>query len=214
MPKENLLICCAHSDDEIAGVGGTLLKYGSNTNILILIFSYGENSNPLLKKELVIEQRVSEAKMVEKALKAKTVFLGLQDGMMITKINDQYIIKRVAKIIEDFKPSKIFTHSLSDLHTDHRGAYLITKKALAVSGIKCGLYLFDVWSILSIFRRNKPRLYVDITNTFKKKIELLKGFKSQHLSIYLLLPLIYIKARFNAIKAGEGIFVERFSKEL
>ncbi len=212
--KENILVCCAHSDDEIVGVGGTLLKYGNNANIFVIIFSYGENSNPLLKKELVIEQRVSEAKMAEKALKAKTVFLGLQDGMMITKINNPNIIKKLARIIEDFKPSKIFTHSPSDFHTDHMGAYLITKRALNVSGIKCGLYLFDVWSILSIFRRNKPKLYVDITSTFKKKLELLKSFKSQHLSIYLLLPLIYIKARFNAIKSGEGIFVERFSKEL
>ena len=48
--------------------------------------------------------------------------------------------------------------------------------------------------------KNLPRLYIDITKTFDKKIKAIKKFKSQWYSIYLLLPFVHLKARLNGLK--------------
>ena len=56
-------------------------------------------------------------------------------------------------------------------------------------------YTFDVWSPLRVFKRGSPRLYIDITKTFEKKIKALELYDSQKVSVYTLLPGLHLKAR-------------------
>ena len=51
MKNKNVLCIVAHPDDEVLGVGGTLIKHVENgDNVSILILSDGEDSK-LIKKE-------------------------------------------------------------------------------------------------------------------------------------------------------------------
>jgi len=76
---EKILIFCAHSDDELAGMGGTILKFASEKKkITKVIFSFGEKSHPHLKKEVITKGRVEEAMNASKAMGInETIFLGL-----------------------------------------------------------------------------------------------------------------------------------------
>ena len=78
---ETIMIICAHPDDEVLGMGGTIAKYASEgKRVVAVIFSYGENSHWWLKKKNTVEMRVAETKAAGKILGIhETIFLGLKD---------------------------------------------------------------------------------------------------------------------------------------
>src|SRR3989344_3560499 len=96
---ENILVFVAHNDDQIIGMGGTIANYiKEGKRIIVVLFSYGERSNPLIKPDVLKELRIKEALKVDKLLGIKkTIFLGLPDGKIKRHIND----KGIHNIIKD-----------------------------------------------------------------------------------------------------------------
>lgn len=203
------MVFCSHADDEFIGMGGSLIKYAKEgKNIIIVIFSYGELSNPLLKKEFLIKERVKEAKDIGKFIGCKeTIFLGLRD-MNLSKDIERFNIKRKARgLIERYKPKKVFTHSIYDPHQDHRVVGNLTIDILSDSK-KIGLYAFEVWNVV---HETHPKVYVDISKEFKKKIESIKRFESQKIYTYSLFVPVYLRARIIGMMNGYR-YGERFYK--
>ena len=57
------LVFAAHPDDEVLGAGGTIAKLSrEGEDIISVIFSYGEGSDPLKEPESLIQERVKESK--------------------------------------------------------------------------------------------------------------------------------------------------------
>ncbi|MBN2423064.1 PIG-L family deacetylase [Candidatus Woesearchaeota archaeon] len=200
MKNDTILVLCAHNDDQIIGVGGTLAKYAKQGKpIIIIIFSYGESSHPHYQKEVIIKTRVKESIRADKILcgdKAKTYYLGLTEGKFQKEIKNKKISQKIEKIIRQSKPSKIFTHSIDDPHPDHKAVNKFVMNLTEKIGFKGDVYSFNVWNLfINLRKRNLPKLVVDISDTFKKKIEALEKHKSQ--AIQARLPLtwsIYFKA--------------------
>jgi len=67
-----------------------------------------------------------------------------------------------------------------------------TKKSVPV-------FSFNVWNIFNL-KQDKPRLVVDISQTFPTKLKALKCFKSQQISLASLLWSVYAKAFFHGIQ--------------
>lgn len=213
MDKERILVLCAHSDDQILGPGGTLTKYAKEgKEIKTIIFSYGEGSHPHLKREVIVKRRVNEAQLADKIIGGNgVVFLGLKEGHFEKEIKERKIEAKLIRIIKDFKPHKIFTHSDEDQHPDHR--YIINKvlEITDLMNYKGDIYMFDIWNLIRIQNRDLPKLYVDISDTFKIKIKALKSFSSQWVALLLLLWTVY----YHAIRHGFSIkkkYAERFYK--
>lgn len=199
MKKENILVICAHSDDEFVALGGTLFKYAKeNHNILTIIFSHGEKSLPHLQEEIVKQERIKETEQATKLLKRETIFLGIPENQFLQ--NKNHIKKQLKQIIKDFKPTKIFTHSKIDIHKDHRN---VSEIVLSLKP-KTDIYTFDVWNpiqILNIFKIEETlKLYIDITSTHDLKIKALNVFESQKPYITTLLPFLHIQERINGMK--------------
>jgi len=55
------------------------------------------------------------------------------------------------------------------------------------------IFTFDVWNLFNLKRR-QPLLVVDITRTFKKKIDALRLFRSQRTALAFLLWSVYVRA--------------------
>lgn len=200
MKKENILCIVAHADDEIIGAGGSLVKYVSEgKNIISLILLYGERSEPWLKEEYLIKARVKESQKVDQSLGIKkTIFLGIKEKNY-KNLNEEKVKEKIKNIILKYKPIKIFTHA-PDAHHAHRLVNKIIIEIFDGTNIKdSSLFTFTIWSLVDV-NKNLPRLYIDITSTFSKKIKAIKKFKSQWFSIFLLLPIIHIKARLNGLK--------------
>lgn len=210
--KETILVCCAHADDETIGMGGTIAKYSKEgIDIITVIFSFGENSSPWLKSDDLILDRKKEAKAIGEFLGSKeTIFLGLKDAYLEEEIKDPKIKEVLKKVFMRFKPSRIFTHASSDPHKDHRSVNELVAKTIEEydKENKIRLYTFEVWNVVN---DSHPVIYVDVTKTFRKKIEAMKKFKSQKVFIYTLLIPVYIRAILSG-RANHCRFAEKFYK--
>jgi len=210
--KENILVICSHSDDEFVALGGTLFKYAKdNHNILTIIFSHGEKSLPHLQEEIVKQERIKETEKATKLLKRTTIFLDIPENQFSK--HKSRIKTQLKKIIEEFKPTKIFTHSKTDVHKDHRDVNDIVLSIKIKE--KTHLYTFDVWNpmkVLNIFKIEElPKLYVDTTKTHNLKIKALNLFESQKPYLSSLLPFLYIQERINGVK-NDCKYAEVFDK--
>ncbi len=207
MAKENILIFCAHSDDAEIGCGGTILKLRKEGNkILHIVFSYGERSHPHLKEKVIAKAREKETSVIDKILKRKTIFLGLKESRFTENLKETK--KKIIGIIKKYKPSKIYTLSSLDSHPDHRAVNNIIMEVINEIKYKGEVYAFEVWNVIN---EDRPIVYEDITDTFKEKLDLLKHFKSQWLSIYIqLIPMIF-RARLYGNK-NNCKYAEKFYK--
>jgi len=199
--KENILVICSHSDDEFVAAGGTLFKYArENHNILTVIFSHGEKSLPHLQEEIVKEDRIKETENATKLLKRNVMFLDVPENKFLR--HKKRVKEQLNSIIKEFKPTKIFTHSKTDVHKDHRDVNDIMMSIKIED--KVHVYTFDVWNpmqVLNIFKmEEKPKLYVDTSKTHGLKIKALHLFESQKPSVYSLMPFLYIQERINGMK--------------
>ncbi len=211
--KESILVFCAHSDDQIFGPGATLASYAKEgKDIYTYIFSYGEASLLWLKRKVAVRTRVKEAKKADKIIGGKGVFFfGLKEGKFPDEIKEKRIIRRIAKIIKEKKPGKIFTHSFNDPHPDHRIVYNAVMNAISDIKYKGDVFAFDVWNPF-IFRKTfLPKLYVDATKTFDKKLRALKTFKSQKTALLTLVWSVWFRALVHGFHIHKK-YAERFFK--
>jgi len=209
MRKEAIVVICAHSDDQILGPGGTLARYASEGKLVItIVLSYGETSHPHIKDEIIIKQRIKEAERADAVIGGSALHcFGLKEGRFNSN-NDQ-VLNRISDLLTKYNPSKIFTHSIDDPHPDHRSTYHIVNDIITRGNISPQVLTFDVWNPFNLRKSNNPKLYVDITKTFPKKIRALKCFKSQKLALLLLLWSIYVRAWIHGRVHGCK-FAERF----
>ncbi len=196
---ENILVFCAHPDDEILGPGATIAKYASQgKNVQVVVFSYGEGSHPWLQKETTIEMRKKESiKAGQTVGYKKTYFLNLQEMKFREGFEKKNLKKKIRKIIKENEPTKIFVHSYDDPHPDHKQVNTLVLKLLREINYNGEVYSFEVWNPFNIRGRDRPRLYVDVSKTFELKKKAISFFKSQKLSIYQLYPFMIIKAILN-----------------
>lgn len=210
---DKILVFCAHSDDEVISSGASIAKYAEEgKEVIVNIFSYGEASNPIVQSEVIINERILEANRIGNYLGIKEIkFLGITDGRIFEKINDQEFLDKIKDIINKNKPNKILVHAANDPHRDHRSAHKIIIKVVDSLKTKYDVFTFDVWNVINVFRKNKLELYVDVSNTFDKKLNALKMFDSQKLYVNTLLPSILFNAKLNGSKINCK-YAEKFLK--
>ncbi len=210
---KKIAVFCAHPDDEVFGMGGTIAKYSSEgSKILIVIFSYGESSHPWMKPETTQETRKKESGRAAHLLGCRRlIFLGLKDGFLAKDVHEKGVDKVVQRIIKFWKPESIFTHSLDDPLPDHGAVYATVMKAAAGMDYKGNVFSFDIWNPVNIRTMKLPKLFVDISNTFDKKIKALEFFESQKITMFSLLWSVYVRAFVNGFRIRKR-FAERFYK--
>lgn len=198
----NILVICAHNDDQIIGPGGSLIKYASEGwKFKTIVFSYGAVSHPHLKPEIIIKERIKESNKSDKIMGGKSIiFLDAEEGMFLEK--KQEYKQKISEIIKKEKPEIIFTHADDDPHIDHKAVNLIANELIKERIINCNVYIFDVWNMIRLKKKNLPRMVVDISETFHKKIEAFHAHKSQKAAIISLLWSIYLKALLYGWKYG------------
>ena len=178
--KEHVLFVCAHNDDQIIGGGGTFAKYAEEgKHVTTVIFSYGEQSHPHLKRSVIVKTRINEAKASDNILGGKhLIFLGINEGKFTQEAQQKGIKEQLTELILKDKPAKIFTHSNDDPHPDHQAVHKLMRAITEELKLN-NVYTFDIWNPLKVFKRNVPKLVVDITDTFDKKVKAYEAHESQ-----------------------------------
>jgi len=194
-----ILIIVAHPDDEVLGMGGTILKHAKNGDDVTVAYmttgitsrrgsDYNNTSSYELSKSEISKMKKQRVELQNDAKKSskilgvkKTVFFDFPDNELDT-IPLLKIIKTIEKLISKEKPDRIYTSHYKDLNVDHRTVYEATLTACRpfsfnVKEIICfEIFSSTEWSFSYDFKAN---FFVDIEKELPTKIKAMKVYKNE-----------------------------------
>ena len=162
----NVLAFGAHPDDIETGMAGTIAKYAMMGHKVLMVVTCVPNKK---------EKRIKEATNAAKVLGADVEILGIDPHELIFLRN---IITQYDGIINNFNPDIVYTHWNKDSHQDHQS---VANAVIATTRKNnCTLYMYEQTIPGGLTPHGfMPQVFVDISDTFSKKIESLKAHKSQ-----------------------------------
>ena len=155
----------AHPDDIELGCGGALAKHiARGDTITLLVMTNGESGPG------DCAERKREASQAAEALGATIVFADLPDGRVSN--HELEIVQSIERVIEIHNIDTVYTHWHVDTHQDHRAIAMASWGACRhVPTVLC----YEAPSS----RDFEPTVFVDITETFDKKVAALSHHISQ-----------------------------------
>ena len=178
------LVIAPHPDDEVLGVGGTLLRRraeGGDIGWLLMTEMKIEDGWP--KK--VVDQRRNE---IEKVVD----FFGfhyLSEMRFATSSLDQIpmatLVDKMSEAIKQFEPQEIFLPHFSDVHSDHRMTFEAATSCIKwfrqpnVKRILSYETVSETGFGLNLNLDFQPNLFVDIEKYLVRKVEALSFYTSE-----------------------------------
>lgn len=194
-----IIVFVAHPDDEVLGMGGTILKHSQKGDFIKVVYlatgitsrrssnfqnsvSYEQNDNEVKKMQKEIMDLRNDAKRSCKILKVKECkFYDFPDNEM-DSVPLLKIVKVIEKEIKEFRPEKVFTHHFHDLNIDHRTVFnaVLTATRPVGSSVK-EVISFEVpssteWNYPTYFN---PNYFVDIKSQLSTKIKAMQAYKNE-----------------------------------
>jgi LmbE family N-acetylglucosaminyl deacetylase/CheY-like chemotaxis protein len=192
---EVVLAVGAHPDDIEIGAAGTLLAHrAAGHEIVLLTMTRGARGGS-------DDARADESREAARLLGAA---LYLED-MADTRISESDpTISAIKAVVEAVKPTTLYTHSIHDVHQDHRNTHLAAMVASRGIG---SVYCFQSPSATVDFR---PARFTDIEEQITGKLAAISAFASQAaVRQYLEPDLIEATARYWS-RFGPGRYAEAF----
>lgn len=186
MKMNKILVVVAHPDDELLGVGGTMIKHVLNGDeVSVLILADGETSREGAGAKEV-EKRMEQIKKVAKKIKLKKIFIKSLPDQKLDALPLIEVIQIVEKAISAIKPKVVYTHNPSDLNKDHRITFQAVLTACRPQPNFCvkEILAFETpssteWQVKDGTNLFRPTRYVNIEKTFAKKIAAIKIYKDE-----------------------------------
>ena len=193
--RQAVLAIGAHPDDVEIGAAGALLAHrGLGHEVSILTLSRGARGGPE-------STRAGESEMAALALGANLYLEDLHDTQIA---EGDPTIAAISRVVDIVRPTVIYTHSLHDVHQDHRN----THRAAMVAAREVGrVYCFQSPSATVDFR---PNYFVTIDDQLERKLVAIGSFGSQtQVRDYLKPDVIESTARYWS-RFSDGLYAEAF----
>jgi LmbE family N-acetylglucosaminyl deacetylase len=176
-----VLVISAHMDDEILGVGGTMLKHSFNGDEVSICYVTDSSSTQYEGDEEKLRAKYKQAEEVRVIVGAKNIsFLDFPD-MKLDTVSISKLAGAISKKVNEIDPDIVYMHSNKDLNRDHRichEATLIACRPLS-SNVK-ELYAYEVLSSTEWNSEHfKPTMFVDITGFLKEKQRAMSVYKDE-----------------------------------
>jgi LmbE family N-acetylglucosaminyl deacetylase len=211
-----VIVISAHPDDEILGVGGTLLKHKQKGDLLSwLIVTQITEDNGYSKER--VNQRKREIEAVKKIIGFSSIYQLNYPTMSLSSKSVNRMIPEISSIFSSYKPEIIYVVNRSDAHSDHRHTfeavaactksfrYPFIKKFLMYECLSETEFAPQLPEKLFI-----PNYFVDISEFLEKKIEVMQVYASEigeHLfprSIENIKALAFLRGATAGVKYAES----------
>jgi LmbE family N-acetylglucosaminyl deacetylase len=182
----NVLAIGAHPDDLDVCCGGTLLRLAATGNNVSMCVVTDGRGHPLGDPERVAALRRSEAQASADIVGAQLRWLGLHDGALIDDVPTRH---KFIQLMLDTSPDLIITHQPEDYHSDHVvTSRLVTATIQMAWAPPPGLIGEPVRKPVPVAFMTPanginftPEEYVDVTEVWERKIEMVLCHRSQYL---------------------------------
>ncbi len=179
-----VLVVAPHPDDEILGVGGTILRYKSQGFSVAWLIVTGLSEEFGWSQQKIAE-RASEINEVTSFFNFDNVF---QLDFPTTKLDTVPIgdiVQKISDVVNLFRPDELFIPHLGDIHTDHKIVhdavlsctkwfrYPFIKRVLAYETISETDFGLDVSHSFT------PNVFVDISDFMELKAKAMEIYSSE-----------------------------------
>jgi LmbE family N-acetylglucosaminyl deacetylase len=211
----NILCVAAHPDDIEILCAGTLVKYARQGHyVTMAVFTSGNMGDTSIKPDELAEIREREARAAAAIIGANFIWVGVDDEHVFPNEEQR---RTMIDVLRKADPDVILTHSPNDYHPDHRHVNQLVFDSYFQKGLpfipaqsepacrfgQAQVYYMDNLGGIGFL----PTEYVDISDVFEVKMEMLACHKSQvvamkELANTDLLGMIEVQARFRGLGAG------------
>lgn len=222
---KKVLILAAHPDDEILGCGGFISKYRSKgVHIKVVFIAEGSSCRYSNIKSVEVEFAIRNRNLCAinalKLLKVDDVEFynlpcGRLDQVPLIEIN-----KIIEKVINEYRPDTVFTHSQHDVNNDHRIIFSSTIVSTRPIGphIVDRVFSYEVassseWSYTQSFQ---PNIYEGLSeNELMEKCNALSIYESEIKSYPFprspegIKALAMVRGMQSGLQAAEAFFLVR-----
>ena len=178
------LVVAPHPDDEVLGVGGTLLRRkaeGASIGWLIMT----NITTELGWSSKAVTQRKNEIARITELFGFESVFELAYPTTQLDQIPMSELVTAVATVLKQFSPQEIFVPHPSDIHSDHRITFDVvascTKwfRSPSVKRILAYETLSETEFGLEPSKRFHPNVYVNIEGFLETKLQAMSVYSSE-----------------------------------
>jgi LmbE family N-acetylglucosaminyl deacetylase len=180
-----VIVISAHPDDEVIGCGGSLMKHQANGDEIYWLIVTNIFQNQGFSADH-IESRQREIEKIKSMIEFSSVYKLDYPTMSLTSESINTLIPKISAIFNEVRPEIVYVMNRSDAHSDHRitfDAVAACTKSFRYPFVKRVLMYeciseteFAPALLEKVFQ---PNYFVDITNFFTEKINLMKIYDSE-----------------------------------
>lgn len=158
----------AHPDDVEVGAGGLLARLArEGRSVTIAVVSVPGEA----------KLRVAEARAAAKLIGAEVIMVLGDEPRRVEDVAMHRIVRQLDEVVATVKPELVLTHSIRDMHHDHRLVHQATISALRRT--PCHLLAFTSTPELNAASNFFGQCFADITDTLDVKLQAVAAHRSQ-----------------------------------
>ena len=178
------IVIAPHPDDEVLGVGGTLLRRkAEGAKVAWLIVTAISLQSGWSEEK--VKQRADEIKRITELFGFVEVFTLNFPTTQLDRVPMSNLVAGISEVFRSFKPEEVFVPHQSDVHTDHRvvfdAAASCTKwfRCPSVKRVLAYETLSETDFGLGTDKRFRPNLFVDVEPFLDGKLRAMDIYASE-----------------------------------
>jgi LmbE family N-acetylglucosaminyl deacetylase len=178
-----VLVIAAHPDDEVLGLGGTLIRHVKDGDeVFVAMMTDGCSGVYDKSKKAVLEKSLENCR---KVLGVKKIFKLGFDNQMLDVTPLLKMSQAISNVITEVRPERVYLHYSGDVNQDHTAVYnagLIATRPFASDSVN-EVLIFETPSSteanLTEGSGFNPDYFVNIEKEIDKKIEAFSNYKTE-----------------------------------
>jgi LmbE family N-acetylglucosaminyl deacetylase len=188
----NVLVIGAHPDDEVLGVGGTIVRHvqaGDRVYVYLLTDGHTSRYNDPQRageESVDVVARRNSAVQAAAVLGVKSVEFARLADQRLDALALVDVVKNIEHVAERIAPEVVYTHHRGDVNSDHRVAFTASMTAFRSVGSTYPRRLLCYETVSSTEWSGPfpelafaPNLLVDISAVLERKIEAMRAYAQE-----------------------------------